>query len=398
MIGRTLAPKLRALAKEFPVIVLTGPRQSGKTTLAKAEFSAYAYISLENLDAREFAVNDPRGFLAQYHGRVIIDEAQRAPDLLSYLQTAVDDDASPGRFILTGSQQFQLLAKVGQSLAGRAAYLRLLPFSLSELRQAPAQDPGGYHGPPPRGAAPRSLQLDDILFQGLYPRIHDRKLAAPDFLAAYITAYIERDVRGVLRVGDLLTFQRFVQLCAGRSGQLLNFSGLASDCGISHTTAREWLSVLEASSIVHLLQPFHKNFSKRIVKSPKLYFIDTGLMCHLLRIRKATELTGHPLYGGVFETFVVSEILKAFVHRGERPALYFWRDQTGHEVDVLLDLGTKTTAIEIKAGRTITSDALSTLDYFSQLKDSRAKSVLICGANESMLRQGVRVRTWWQAS
>ncbi len=397
MIHRALAPKLMSLAKQFPVVVLTGPRQSGKTTLAKIAFSGYSYISLENLDNRDFAIHDPRGFLAEYRDKVIIDEAQKAPDILSYIQTVVDENASPGRYILTGSQQFHLLTQVSQSLAGRAAYLRLLPFSLSELLERQPLNPNAYHDPAPE-VQPPPFKLNDILFQGLYPRIHDRQLDAPDFMEAYISAYVERDVREILRVGNLMTFQRFVQLCAGRSGQILNFSALAADCGISHSTSREWLSVLETSSIIHLLQPYHNNFAKRIIKSPKLFFIDTGLMCHLLRIRKASELTGHPLYGHIFETFVVSEIFKSFIHRGERPPLYYWRDRTGHEVDALLDLGMQLTAIEVKAGQTIPSDAFKGLKTFSEIKGVRADSVLITGGKQSGLREGVRVRTWWQAS
>jgi len=365
--------------------------------LAKTAFSGYAYVSLENLDNREFAVRDPRGFLARYAKRTIIDEAQRAPDLLSYIQTAVDEDSSPGRYILTGSQQFNLLAGVSQSLAGRAAYLRLLPFSLSELSGSKPLDPFALSGPD-RRPAPKKLDLDMILFQGLYPRIHDRKLDARDFLSSYLSAYVERDVREIMQVGDLLMFKRFVQLAAGRSGQILNFSGLAADCGITHPTARKWLSVLEASSIVSLLQPYHRNFNKRIIKSPKLYFLDTGLMCHLLGLRKHDELQGHPLYGSIFETFIVSELHKAFAHLGERPPLYYWRDRTGHEVDLLVEQGRRLTAIEIKSGKTLSSDYFRALNRFSTLKGVHADLILVFAGEDSARREGVRIRTWWQAS
>ncbi len=376
---------------------MSGPRQSGKTTLAKVVFPKYEYVSLENLDQREFARNDPRGFLERYAKPTIIDEAQKAPDLLSYLQTEVDERPVPGRYILTGSQQFPLIAKASQSLAGRAGYLQLLPFSIAELTSLKPLDPYRFDAADLR-KKPKGLKLNSILFQGLYPRIYSQNLDPHDFLAAYTTAYLERDVREVLRVGDLSTFQKFIQLCAGRTGQILNFSNLAQDCGISHTTARHWLSVLQASSIVYLLEPYHKNFTKRIIKSPKLYFLDTGLACYLLRIRKESELDGHPLYGSIFETLIVSEMVKSFARLGDKPPLYFWRDQTGHEIDLVVDLAVQFIAIEIKSSKTISEQAFQDLQYVNQLKGAKAKQLLVYGGEDSTLRNNIRIKPWWQVS
>jgi len=284
MLKRTLEKKLKKAAKQYPVVTLTGPRQSGKTTLVKMAFPDYEYLSLEEPDHRAFAIEDPRGFLSQFSEKVILDEIQRAPDLFSYIQTIVDTKDISGQFILTGSQNFLLLQKVSQSLAGRCAVLHLLPFSLSELNQ---------RRPLPIDSIGRQLpgknrflneKLSSVLFKGFYPRIHDKSLEPIDWLGNYFQTYIERDVRDVLNVGDLETFSRFVRLCAGRSGQLLNLSSLANDCGITHTTSKRWISILETSFIVFLLRPHYKNFSKRLIKSPKLYFLDTGLLSYLLRI------------------------------------------------------------------------------------------------------------------
>ena len=359
-------------------------------------FPKYSYVSLENMDNRQFASKDPRGFLAQYNKHVIIDEAQHVPELLSYIQTFVDEKPLNGRYILTGSQQFNLSHKISQSLAGRAAYLRLLPFSVSELLRRKPNHPDKFPLPPVE-LAPK-LDFINLLFSGFYPRIHNEKLAPADFLASYISAYVERDVRDVLKVGDLMAFQNFVQLCAGRSGQILNLSSLASDCGISQPTARHWLSVLEASSLVLTLKPYYKNFSKRIIKSPKLYFLDIGLMCHLLKIRKPQDLPTHPLYGSIFETFAMSELYKAFCHTGETPPMYFWRDKTGHEIDLLIDLGEHLSAVEIKSGKTISSDFFSGLKYFSSITKTKMVLSLVYGGTESFTREDVHVRTWQELS
>lgn len=396
MIKRHLENKLLRLADQFPVVSITGPRQSGKTTLARAGFSGHEYASLEDPNVRDFALSDPKGFLGQYKGKVIFDEIQRAPDLLSYIQGIVDAEDRPGRFVLTGSQQFHLMEKVSQTLAGRAALVNLYPFSLNELMELSPPDPWEIDTPPYQKYRP-DFALEDLLHTGLYPRIHDKKLIPWDWLSAYYQTYVERDVRDIVNVGNLETFQRFVRLCAGRSGQLLNLSSLAADAGISHPTARSWISILKAGFIIHLLPPHTNNFSKRLIKSPKLFFLDTGLLCYLLNIRKSEELTLHPLRGAIFETFVVSELIKAFAHRGDIPPLYFWRDLTGHEVDLILDTGTTLKPIEIKSGQTLDRSLFKGLRYYLNFGPPvGATGVLIHGGTELYVRENFLVRPWFQ--
>ncbi len=396
MIGRTLASRLREAAKQFPVVTVTGPRQSGKTTLVRAEFPRYAYVSLELPDQRAFALEDPRGFLAQFEGPTILDEAQRAPELFSYIQPLVDERDRPGQFIVTGSQNFLLLQSISQSLAGRCAVLHLLPFSLAELTGRQAIPPDRLGSEAPRSAAAPPQSLEELLFAGLYPRIHDKGLPPQDWLAGYYQTYLERDVRNVLNVGDIETFGRFVRLCAGRTGQLLNLSSLAADCGITHTTARRWISVLEASFVVVLLRPHHRNFGKRLVKTPKLYFLDTGLLCFLLRVRDPDELRRHAARGAIFESFVVSELYKNFAHRGEPPALYFWRDATGHEVDVILDLGSRLIPIEVKSAQTVAADFFDALVYWRALNGRpEGPAALVYGGDRLFRQRGVVVYPWY---
>ena len=398
MIQRTLSQKLLSLAAQFPVVTVTGPRQSGKTTIARMVFANHEYVSLEEPHEREFALSDPRGFLGQYKGPVILDEIQRVPQLLSYIQGIVDTDGASGRFILTGSQQFHLSAKVSQTLAGRTAIVHLLPFSLNELLGLPSRDPGAWNKLPERREMP-VFNLETMLYRGFYPRIHDQNLEPRDWLAGYYQTYVERDVREVSNIGNLEIFQLFVRLCAGRSGQLLNLSSLAADCGVSHTTARQWISILQAGFIIHLLPPHFINFSKRIIKSPKLYFIDTGLLCYLLRIREPADLIDHALRGAIFETYVVSELFKAFAHRGETSPLYFWRDRTGHEVDVLIDTGKELIPIEIKSGRTISGSFFDGLRYFMALGSPAAHSgVLIHGGDDRYERENFIVLPWFQVT
>lgn len=384
MIARHLTPKLHHLAEGFPVITLTGPRQSGKTTLVKSAFPNHAYISLENIDTMTAALEDPRRFLAAHAEQgVIIDEAQRAPELFSYLQSFVDESATMGQFILTGSQNFLLLEKITQSLAGRSAILHLLPFSASEVGDLPD---GG------------NSKLDDVMFKGFYPPLFDRPLTPVDFFPAYTETYLERDVRTMKNVGDLSLFRKFILLCAGRTGQLLNLTSLGNETGVDHKTVKAWLSVLEASFIIHLLRPYHQNWSKRLVKQPKLYFYDTGLLCSLLGLRTANDLTAHHLRGNIYESYVISEYLKSQYHSGMRPSAFFWRDHSGHEVDLIIEDGLHTTAVEIKSGETLNPSLFDGLKWFSTNTGIPATDcALVYGGNSSQERDAGRIIPWKQA-
>ena len=379
LVVRNAGKILKKLARSYPALVLTGPRQSGKTTLAQTVFADKPYVSLEDPDMREFAISDPRGFLANYPKGAILDEVQRCPELFSYLQTRLDASKAMGQFILTGSQQFGLMSGITQSLAGRTAKLSLLPFSLQELQRA--------------GKAPKALE--ELLFTGLYPPVHDRKLDPATWQANYVDTYVERDVRQLINVRDLSAFQRFVRMCAARTGQLLNLSQLASDCGITHNTAKAWISVLEASYIIHLLQPHHKNFNKRLVKSPKLYFYDTGLAAWLLNIRTPEQLATHAARGPLFETWVISELLKYRYHHGLGSNLYFWRDHKGHEVDLLMEQAETLVPVELKSGQTIASDFFDGLQKFQALAGSEATTgYLLYGGAASQKRGVAEVVAW----
>lgn len=379
MISRTAEQTIRSLLQGFPIVTITGPRQSGKTTLAKAIFSAKPYVSLEDPDVRLAAQDDPRSFLERFPDGAVVDEVQRCPEILSYLQTRVDADGRMGLFILTGSQQFGLMSGISQSLAGRTAFVELLPFSSDELAHS--------------GNLPQSL--DEMLLKGGYPALFDRKVSPRAWFSAYVTAYIERDVRQVLKVQELDTFQRFVRLCAGRSGQLLNLSSLAADCGITHNTAKAWISVLEASYILFQLRPHHANFNKRLIKTPKLYFYDAGLACWMLGIQTPRQLESHPLRGSIFETFIVAELMKARLNAGERPGMFFWRDSNGNEVDVIIEQGAKLVAIEVKSGLTVARDFFAGLEKWLALSEGLASgSVLIYGGEESYRHKGTRVVGW----
>ncbi|MGQ0712013.1 MAG: ATP-binding protein [Rhodoferax sp.] len=379
MIPRTAAASLLRLARGFPVVALTGPRQSGKTTLAKAVFPHKPYVSLENPDEREFAQLDPKGFLARFPQGAILDEVQRCPALFSWLQGVVDARGAMGDFVLTGSAQFELISGVTQSLAGRVGRVELLALSAQELAAAQRLPP----------------TLEDTILQGGYPALFDRELSAHEWFSNYVSTYLERDVRQLIAVRDLSQFQRFVRMCAARSGQLLNLSALGADCGISAVTAREWMSVLEASYLVTRLAPYHRNFGKRLVKTPKLYFLDCGLMAWLLGIRDAASIQTHAARGALFETYVVSEFTKQRLHTGQSADLYFWRDSTGHEVDLLWETPQGLQAVEIKSGATFGSDWPTALAKWQKFAQGEALApMIVFGGDGAYERQGCSVRGW----
>ena len=377
MIPRTLTPELKDYTKQYPIITVTGPRQSGKTTLVRSVFPNHAYVTLEDLDTRREAIEDPRGFLQRYSKGAIFDEAQNVPDLFSYLQTEVDERPEPGRFILTGSQQFEMMERVTQSLAGRTAIARLLPLSLQELL-----------------VSKETIALNDCLYSGFYPAIHNRELNPSKALAFYISTYLERDVRSVLGVTDLSRFDIFLRLCAGRAGQLLNTSSLGSEVGVSHNTIRSWLSVLEASFIIKLLPPWHAKLKKRLVKSPKLYFYDVGLAAYLIGIQNADQLQAHPLRGALFENMMVAEAFKQQYNHGHSQPLSFFRDSQGNEVDLLIETGAGLNAYEIKSAQTIGSDFFKGLNYLQKLKVPIAETNLIYGGDETRTQSGHKVQSW----
>ncbi len=373
MIRREATSYLKDLALQFKVIAVVGPRQSGKTTLVKEVFPEKPYINLELPDIRAFAQSDPRAFLEPYLlTGAILDEVQRVPDLFSYIQVFTDEQEKSGHFILSGSNNFLLQENITQSLAGRVAYLQLLPFSISEINAT-------------------KLTLEEQLYKGFYPPLYDKEVKVDYFYANYVRTYIERDVRLLKNIENLATFERFLHLCAGRVGQLVNKSSLGLEAGIDHKTVESWLSILEASYIIFRLQPHHKNYNKRVVKMPKLYFYDVGLATSLLGIQQTDQLNLHPFKGALFENLVIVELLKSRWNNGERNNLYFWRNNRGNEIDVIVDNGLQLEPIEIKSGKTITEAYFTGIKYWKKLTGEQNGTVIYAGDQTQKRSNGITV-------
>jgi uncharacterized protein len=379
---RQILNSFNELLSKYPILAITGPRQSGKTTFLKESFPNYKYVSLESPSEREFFERDPQGFLKEYNENIIFDEAQRIPELFSYIQTIVDQSGKMGQFILSGSQNFHLISIITQSLAGRVAIFKLFPFDFTELREA--------------GLMPSNYA--EVLVRGFYPALYQRDISSRVFYNNYIQTYVERDIAQLINIRDVKLFRMFLRLCAARVGQLLNLSSLANDCGITQPTAKAWLSILETSYIVFQLPPYYANFSKRIVKSPKLYFYDTGLVSHMLGIKEPDDLLMSPFKGFLFENLIIAEMYKQSEHKSLQREYCFWRDSNGHEVDLLSLNGLKYDAYEIKASKTILAEQFKGLDYFKNLaSDLVLSSSLIYAGEQSQKRTNYNVYTWSQA-
>ncbi len=399
MIRRNLETSIRIYSSQYPVVAIVGPRQSGKTTLARYMFPDHKYLSLENLDIRHMAQDDPRGFLDDYGKNIILDEIQRVPSLFSYLQERVDLDESPASYVLTGSRQFILMEKITQSLAGRIITFQLYPFSFNKLYGAkPDKNIDSIFKIKKKDIkGVEKIDIYRMIFTGMYPRIHDKKLDAKKWIENYILTYIERDIRSLVNVDNLKLFEDFLKICASMSGQLINYTSISNSIGVSQPTVKKWLSLLETSGILFVLPPHYKNFKKRIVKTPKLYFTDTGVLSFLLSIRNPDELISHPLWGNIFETFIISELYKRVHHTGEKPPFYFWRDKTGNEIDLIVDIGSKLLPIEIKASKTYSPKLKTNIFSWLNLKNNTSEKGFVIYRGEEVIgkRSAVSVIPWW---
>lgn len=382
MIKRFISDKVKELSGKYPVISITGPRQSGKTSLAQELFSAHTYVNLENVDTLAFAQSDPKAFLKIGSGeKMVIDEIQKFPELLSYIQVEVDAQKIDGQFVITGSQNFVISEHISQSLAGRVADFTLLPLAYGEVMDSPY--------------AKHFSSSSESILQGFYPRALVKSIGPEDFYRDYISTYVERDVRQIKNIGDLSTFQRFLQLLAGRVGQHINFSSLANDVGVNYKTIESWLSILEASYITYSLQPYFENFGKRVIKAPKVYFYDVGLLSYLLKINSVNELESHFAYGHIFENFIITELLKNNLNQRKNEQIYFWRDSNGNEVDAVLDLGERKQGIEIKSAQTFHPDMLKGLStWFSLDSTEHHLTTLVYKGETEQKVQEHTVKNW----
>jgi len=376
MIKREAEPELINLANQFKAVAVVGPRQSGKTTLTRYLFADKPYVSLENPDMRHYALEDPRGFLSQYKDGAVLDEIQRVPEIFSYLQQVLDEDERKGKFILTGSKNFLVQENISQSLAGRIAYLYLLPFSFSEIPEN------------------ETIRIQDLLLKGFYPPVYDQQIDSGKWYPNYIRTYIERDVRQIKNITDLIAFEKFLRLCAGRAGQLLNMNSLALETGVDNKTISSWISVLESSFIIYRLHPHHRNFNKRVVKMQKIYFYDTGLLCALLGIQNTQQLNFHPLYGNLFENFIVSELMKYSYNHGKSDNLYFWRDNTGHEIDIIVENSGKLYPVEIKSGKTITDEFFKGLTFWQKISGEKGGAIIFAGETGQRRSNDILIVPW----